>query len=200
LTGRGLRPNIRSCTNRFNATANREIPMADRNDEIVAEFLRNDPASIRLLASWARDVASHRAWGFETPEDIVQATLLALLSNLREGGFTGGDLRAYVRRIAKNLCVSSYRRARVRRTNVSLEDNPSAAAVATRDLDPERSALLKRVLDRLDRGSRDTIEMAYFWGLSRKEMAQRLGVSEGAAKVRLFRSLERARALVEGPS
>lgn len=176
-----------------------QVAMLLKDDTIIAGFLENEPGSVGLLASWARSVALHRAWGFETPEDIVQATLLALVQIFREGRFTGGDLRAYVRRVAKNLCVSSYRKARVRRIHVPLEETSAAAsAVADRSSDPERTALLRRVLGLLDEANRQIIMLAYLWGLSRKEIASRLGISEGAAKVKLFRCMERARSLIEG--
>jgi DNA-directed RNA polymerase specialized sigma24 family protein len=37
--------------------------------------------------------------------------------------------------------------------------------------------------------------MAYFYGFSRIEIAGRLGISEGATKVRLFRCVERVRGM-----
>ena len=85
---------------------------AAANDRVIGGFLNNDPEAVRHVAEWAREVAEYNAWGFETPEDIVQTTLLALLENLRRGDFDGGNARAYVRRIAKNQCISAYRRAR----------------------------------------------------------------------------------------
>lgn len=181
-----------------NDTGDRRRSKTD--DRIIAGFLDGAAEAVGTLAGWARGVTGHRAWGFESPEDIVQATLLALVQNLRGGRFTGGDLRAYVRRIAKNLCITSYRRARSRGTEVALDDaeGPAAAGLAAAGLaaagiDAERRALLNRILDGLDEACQRIIGLAYAQGLRRKEIAEHLGISEGAAKVRLFRCLEKAR-------
>ncbi len=88
---------------------------------IVADFLDDGPGAVATVSRWARDVAEHRAWGFETPDDIVQSALLALVGNFRSGRWVDGDLRAYVRRIAKNLCVTSYRRKLTRGVELSID-------------------------------------------------------------------------------
>lgn len=162
-------------------------------DRIITGFLTNQSEAVALVTGWARGVARSRAWGFETSEDIVQQTLLVVVQNLRAGKFQGGNLPAYVRRIAKNICISNYRRARTRGAQV-----PLGESLRTTEADGagiERRAMLARILAILDAPCRQLIEQAYFYGLSRKEIAARWGISAGAAKVRLFRCLEKARVL-----
>jgi RNA polymerase sigma-70 factor (ECF subfamily) len=139
-------------------------------------------------------------WGFETSEDIVQATLLAVVQNLRDGRFKGGDLRAYVRRIAKNMCITSYRRLKSRGEHVSLDRAPDPPAPDTTASDLERRVTLDRVLDRLNPGCREIILFAYVQGFSRKEIGDRLGISEESARVKLFRCIKNARALLSEPN
>jgi RNA polymerase sigma-70 factor (ECF subfamily) len=167
-------------------------------DRIAAAFLHDEREAVVTVTAWARAVADHRAWGFETPDDIVQEVLLALVRNFRGGRFVGGDLRAYVRRITKNICVSSYRKARTRGTAVPLEE-AAATVPGTDGEDAVRRAEVKRILAGLDEPCRRLITLAYLHGLSRKEIARRFAISEGAAKVRLFRCLERARAMQGNP-
>jgi RNA polymerase sigma-70 factor (ECF subfamily) len=169
-------------------------------DRIVTGLMASDPDAVEEVAGWARVVAGHHAWGFETPEDIVQDTLLALIRNVRERRFSGGNLRAYVRRVAKNQCISSYRKARTRGVQVPLNgDAPGVSkTVSPGGEDMERSAMAHRILESLDETCRHLITLAYFQGLSRREIAERLGISETAAKVRLFRCIERARAMQAG--
>jgi len=165
---------------------------------IIADFLDNQEPAIRLVAGWARSVASHRAWGFETPDDIVQAALLALVRCFRENRFAEGDLPAYVRRIAKNLCVSSYRRARVRGTAMSIDSLEALHDPATRRSSDERVLMLRRILEGLGERCREMISLAYLEGFSRREIAERLGTTEGAVKVRLCRCLQEAREVQSG--
>jgi RNA polymerase sigma-70 factor (ECF subfamily) len=176
-------------------------PGAGETRRLIADFLADSPAAITTVSGWARAVAVQRAWGFDTPEDIVQSTLLALVRNLRAGRFEGDALRPYVRRIAKNLCVSSYRSRRRHGTEVPLgdgtpgngDDGPAAVTPVAGGLDAEQRTFLDQVLASLDEPCREIILAAYVEGLDRKEIAEQLGISEGAARVRLFRCLERAR-------
>ncbi|MEJ2722344.1 MAG: sigma-70 family RNA polymerase sigma factor [bacterium] len=147
------------------------------------------------MALWARTVAGHRVWGFETTEDIVQAALLAVVQNLRDGRFDGGDLRAYVRRITKNMCITSYRRLKSRGEHVSLDQTADPLASAPSGADLERRIVLERILEKLNQGCREIIVFAYVDGLSRREIGRRLGISEEAARVKLCRCIKSARAL-----
>lgn len=168
------------------------------HDSLVSRLLNGEPEAVATVAGWARGVARHRAWGFTTPEDISQETLLALVRGLREGRFVGGDLRAYVRRIAKNISISGYRRARRRRTQLLPNDDvPEPGDVGSAER-LEHRTMARRILAGLDEACRQLILLAYYQGYSRREIAEQLGVSEGATKVRLFRCIERARAIQAG--
>jgi RNA polymerase sigma factor (sigma-70 family) len=171
-------------------------------EAVVAGFLENGPEAVATVSGWVREVVSHRAWGLDSPDDLVQATLLALVCNFRAGRFAGGDLRAYVRRIAKNLCVSSYRRRRTRGREIPWDVAGGGEELAVPDprpeADAERRVRLERVLGSLGEKCRRLIGRAYVEGWSRREIADDLGISEGAARARLFRCLERARELFFG--
>jgi RNA polymerase sigma-70 factor (ECF subfamily) len=171
--------------------------------QIVADFLAERPAAVDMVTRWARSVAEHRAWGFESPDDIVQSTLLALVRNFRAGRFHGDELRPYVRRITKNLCISSYRRARRYGRELRLSDDPAGAddehapvQLVAPELDAESRTLLNEIMQSLDESCRHLVALAYIEGLSRQEIAQELGISAGAARVRLHRCIAQARQLV----
>ncbi len=174
-------------------------PSADQSDLVVQGFLQGRPEDVRLVAGWAKSVAAHRVWGFETSEDIVQATLLAVVQNLRDGRFKGGDLRAYVRRITKNMCITSYRKIKNRGEHVSLDVSADPVSPRSTGGEIERRADLNRVLSQLNQGCREMLLFAYVQGYSRKEIGKRLGISEEAARVKLFRCLKGARALMQAP-
>ena len=163
-------------------------------EQIVAGLLEDRREAVATVTRWIESVARHRAWGFESAEDIAQEAILAVLRNLRHGNFTGGDLRRYVRRITKNICVSSYRKGLVRGTQTPIPDEiPAGPAPGDRG-ESECASMVRRILEKLDEACREIIVQAYLMGMSRREIADRLGVTEGTAKVRLFRCLEKARA------
>lgn len=167
-------------------------------DRYLADFMKGDPAAVRTVAGWARSVITHRVWEFENTEDIVQATLLALLENLKEGKFKGGNLRAYVRRIAKNKSISSYRKMKTRGVRVQLDESEYLYLTRCGGGEAEKTALVSRILDSLEEKCRAIILLAYVQGYSRREISSALGISEGAARVRLFRCVESARSMFGG--
>ena len=169
----------------------------DGDMEAIAKgFIEGRPEYVAQVVSWARSIAEHRAWGFDSADDIVQATLLAVVQNMRNGRFKGGDLRAYVRRIAKNMCISSYRRTRSRGAHVSLGAVTDSSSFRDCGGGVERRIMLEQMLDRLEQGCRELILRAYIKGFSRKEIGAWLGISEQAARVRLYRCVENARQLL----
>ncbi len=173
---------------------------AGETNKLIQDFLLGRIEAVRTVAEWSRTIAVHKTWGFESPEDVVQATLLALVQNLREGRFQAGDLRAYVRRITKNMCITNYRRIKSRGEHVSLEDANPHPAVRTSGEQIERNLLIEQILARLGESCRQIIVFAYLKGYSRKEISKHLGISEEAARVKLCRCIQHARALMESPA
>jgi RNA polymerase sigma factor (sigma-70 family) len=164
--------------------------------EEIGAFLRGERWAVDKMATWARAVAAHEAWGFESPDDIVQATLLALVQNFRRNAFTGGNLRAYVRRIAKNMCVTSYRKTLSRGEHVALET--VSPAIVTSGAGVERQATLARIMEHMGEECRRIVTLAYVHGYSRSEIGDLLGISVEAARVRLFRCIQSARLMLNG--
>jgi len=75
---------------------------------------------------------------------------------------------------------------------------PTAAAAKSGGEDWEAIApLLDAAMARLNEVSRSAVAMRFFEGRSFKEVGERLGVSEEAAKQRVFRAIERMRGLLK---
>jgi len=164
--------------------------LPEDTDTFVPGFLAGEAEAVRVVSRWARAVVSHKAWDFQNADDLVQSTLLALLRNCRAGRFQGGNFRAYVRRIAKNLCISSYRKLRTRGDQIEFEETVHSTGNPFPGDELERHSVIERILAKLDETCRRIIWLAYLQELNRKEISNLLGISEGAARVRLFRCLK----------
>ncbi len=136
-------------------------------------------------------------------EDVCQDAFLAALERLescrRPEGF-GGWLLAIVR----NRAVDLRRRRSVRETD-PLE---RAAAVSAARADPEREAErserrgeLLEALEHLTELQREVVLLYDFEGWSHREIGERLGISEGSARVHLHNGRRALRErLSEGPA
>jgi RNA polymerase sigma-70 factor (ECF subfamily) len=98
--------------------------------------------------------------------------------------------------IARNRAIDEVRR----RAPLSIEDAPQALDVPAEGLNPldaaQQSAELKQLQDclgGLEPEKREIVLLAYYTGLSRDEIAQRVGHPVGTIKVWLHRSLAQLR-------
>lgn len=122
-------------------------------------------------------------------------------------------MRAWLGRIAQNLCIDEIRRrktgrgaerslddsgegerGRLRDQVATAEPGPEARALAS-----ERQAELRAALDRLPEISREIIQLRIFEGLSTKATAEILGCSEGSAKQRLYKATLQLREILKKP-
>ncbi|MCP3902536.1 MAG: sigma-70 family RNA polymerase sigma factor [Planctomycetes bacterium] len=153
---------------------------------------------------------------FHAAEDVVQEVSVALAGarqKLRHR--TVGGLRAYASAIADRKVCDLLRR-RVRQRAVRSLDSTIAdlsrwvprwclisAGTHTPRSKAERielTAQLMGELGRLEREQREIITLAFFDQLPTSQIAERLGVSRGAACMRLMRAIRTLRRLMTGAS
>jgi len=112
-----------------------------------------------------------------------------------------GQVYTWLYRIATNLCLNKLRRRRVVRF-VQWEDTEEreAAPFDPPDGAPDPEAALearrrwrqtRKVIARLPAGQRAVLVLARFEGLSYRQIAEVLGITEGAVESRLFRAMRR---------
>jgi RNA polymerase sigma-70 factor (ECF subfamily) len=119
----------------------------------------------------------------EEAEDVVQ--LAALKAWRKRGMFRpGAELRPWFLAIVANESRMALRRVRPEYpTTEAASEDPDAAAIQD----------LRRALAGLDAPSRMVLVLRYYLDLPNAEVARVLGVSEGAARVRVHRALARLR-------
>ena len=151
------------------------------------------PSLDALLANahFVRAAARGVLGGDAEVEDVVQETWLRAMDRQpREPG----ALRAWLRRIARNLALDAYRRRRARRAHETAaaagEALPSVEAIAERE---EARRRLVSVLLALEEPYRSAILLRYYEECPVAEVARRLGVPLETARTRLRRGLERLR-------
>ena len=142
-------------------------------------------------------------------EDVRQETLLKALSRLDQfvGIQTGSrdDLHAWVSRIATNASIDIIRRRREGKMfsldqSGGLSEEPLASQIPSRDANPEQGflrhetrRLLAAAISELPTDLRQVCLLLDVLHCSSQEVAQRLGVSSVAVRLRLFRAHRRLR-------
>jgi RNA polymerase sigma-70 factor (ECF subfamily) len=145
----------------------------------------------RLLILGMRRLGS-RADAEDMAQDALQRVTKALDENrLREPG----ALPAFVYQTALHVCQQSLRkRYRERRALEgyarSVDDNGVGHAL-TDLIDEERRRVVRLALQSLGRDDRELLEQLYARDAEPDELAERLGISPGALRVRKHRALQR---------
>jgi RNA polymerase sigma-70 factor, ECF subfamily len=161
------------------------------------------------LLGWLDDAYNLARWLLRNDPDAQDAVQEAFLRAMRfAGGFRGGDRRAWLLAIVRNVCYTQLSRSRTAASNVVFDDEQhQGAASAVAAADPETAALsrvdreaLVRALEALPVEYREAIVMREMEGLSYKEIAGAAGVPIGTVMSRLARARDRLRLALGGIS
>jgi len=138
----------------------------------------------------------------DVAEDLLQETLLRVWTSAKQWDGRG-TVKGWLYRISTNLALNSLRSTK-RRRETPLEiksdrdDDDSVAPgwmIDSASLGPgealeysERSAMLRRLINRLPEERRELIQMVYEADMEIRQAAEALGIPEGTAKSRLHYS------------
>ena len=137
-------------------------------------------------------------------EDATQETFLRVHRNLHRYD-TARSFKTWLLSIASNHCIDRLRKRRMQ--YVSLDDEPTAAALALSSSDPtpevaalqgERSDAIQALLQQLDEHYRLAVIYRYWYEYSYAEIAREMNTTESAIKSRLHRARRRLAELLEG--
>ena len=150
-----------------------QLPPVARPIDIHGLYTAHWRYLVRLAVLLVDDVAS--------AEDVVQDAFVAL--HRRSGALRDPDAAlGYLRASVVNLSRSVLRRRQVARKHLKVAE-PEATAAADHDVlvrDEHRAALA--AVRALPRHQREVLILRYWSGLSEREIAQTLGISQGAVK------------------
>lgn len=178
------------------APASTESP-EQAEERLLVEAAQKDPARFgelyelnfeRVYAFVARRVGDRDA-----AEDVTSEVFHKALANLGSFEWRGVPFAAWLFRIAGNAIAD---RAQQTGREVGVDDPPEVGVEA--DLaELEHRARLFRLVDQLPGDQRDVIQMRFVEQMSIREIAGKLGRTEGAVKQLQFRGLQSLRDLLK---
>lgn len=171
---------------------------ADDDSGLVARFLRGDGAAFDALFLRYQDYVYNIVYGIvgsaEESRDLTQEVFVQVYRSLPRFR-QGSRFATWLYRIAVNRAVDAARGARRWRFLPILDEPSLADRAADQEDEPEfvfargqeRSAV-QAVLMRCPLTHREVLVLRYYRGLSLEEIAETLGCTVAAAKVRLHRA------------
>lgn len=176
--------------------------------DLLARLLEGDERALReafdrfgsLVHGLARRVTGSDA----EAADVCQDVFVRLWERPDRVDLDRGTLRAYLGVVAHRRALDVVRgttRARRREERVGREEGTSVASHEAAIVDDDHSHTLahrlRAALASLSHEQRTALELAYFGGLTYREVAVQLEIPEGTAKSRLRLALARLRELLD---
>jgi len=177
---------------------------ADRDADLHRRLLAGDEralgeaydayaASVYGVARWMLDDAGYA-------EDILQDVFVGLWQRPKDYQPARGPLRAWLCAVARHRAIDYLRRAATAdRCLRRIVDRTAVSADAAESvIDDEVSKTVRAAVCALPEAHRAVVLLAYYGGLSYRQVASTLGIPEGTAKSRLRAAL-RLLAMQLGP-
>jgi RNA polymerase sigma-70 factor (ECF subfamily) len=146
-------------------------------------------AALRVLGEWT------------AAQDVVQDVFVELWSNPGRYDPAAGSLRTYLTVLARHRAVdivrSELRRIARQERNQRLTPKPELPSPGEEVAAAEAAGVVRKAVRLLPDSQRQVVELAYFGGLSYREVARAAGIPEGTAKSRLRLALAKLESVLE---
>ncbi|HXC91174.1 MAG TPA: sigma-70 family RNA polymerase sigma factor [Stellaceae bacterium] len=174
-----------------------------RLQQLIRATARGDRAAFaelyRLTSAKLFGVALRILRQREWAEEALQESFVAAWQRAGDYEPGRGSPMGWLATIVRHCAIDQLRRSSARPESRPAPEDALAAMTASgaADIGAELRAL-QRCLDELDEAPRRAVLLAYCHGLTREELAARLGVPVGTVKSWLRRSLERLQKCLDG--
>ena len=180
--------------------------------ELVARLAERDEAALEPLydryGKIVYSVAMRILRDAQAAEEVTQEVFVRLWNNAASFESTKGYVRVWILRITHNLALNEVRRRQSRPVIAANFDWPTESEhLLAQDTsgDPEmatwlreRATVIRHALEQLPLPQRQSIELAFFGGLSQAEVAAALGEPLGTIKSRVRIGMRRLRDILVG--
>ncbi len=178
---------------------------SESDEALLARLTQKDPEALDALYTRHGRMAfalAYRVLGSpEAAEDVVQEAFLSVWRNAASYQQARGSARGWLLAVVRNRAIDALRAREARpKISATVEEMGSLPAGGS---DPAEDALrhveataVREALAALPQEQRETVELAFFSGLSYPEVAERMGAPLGTVKSRMRLALERLRGVL----
>ncbi len=179
----------------------------DPSDEsLVERMAQGDQAALELVMQrWSRPVFSLALRILRDPgmaEEVSQDVFLKCWRAAATFQQSRGSFSSWVLTMTHHAAIDQLRRQKARGKDVLQSFSDAMAATIpgpSRGVSGWQRLRLEKAMSQLTEPQRRVVEMAYFEGLTREEMAERLGTPVGTVKTRLRDTLLKLQRIFSDP-
>jgi len=130
--------------------------------------------------------------------DITSTVFLKALLNIKKFKFQGFPLSSWLYRIASNETNMYFRKSKKTNEVEIMESDVIELMTEMKEgIDEDRQEMLIEALNNLPLEHTELIEFRYFEKMSFKEIGEIKGISEGNAKIRIYRIIEKLKTILK---
>ena len=174
---------------------------------LMAQIARGDASALgELYDRYGRlvySLALHIVGDHAAAEEITQDVFTRVWQNASRYDAQRAQVNTWISRIARNRSIDVLRRRQARVHHTSIEWGEVAPDAMVADDNPEEETLarlrqqrVQQAIQTLPEAQRQPLALAYFEGLSHREIAERLDQPLGTVKTRIRLALQRLRAIL----
>ena len=166
--------------------------MTDR--EIIQGFLGGGKQEYKQVLAWVTEAVRSKLWAERVAaDDVIADATMKLLINLRDETFRlESSLKTYIQRITLYTLVDASRRVK-RLSSLGDDDVLKEESTPHSIIEAEeKEKLFQRIVGLLSDKCRQLWVMTFEHELSSKEIAAKLGTSEGSVRTNLSRCKDKA--------
>lgn len=174
-------------------------------EQLMARVVTGDAAALETLydqyAPAVMGLALKMLGDRAAAEEIVQETFWRVWRNANSYRSQQGNFTTWLFGITRNLAIDSWRRRKVRPQPIfdheeeqQLEQNPDPRPDVTEATWANmKHSQVRQALNGLPSNQREVVEMAFFGGMTRQEIAEKIGVPLGTVHTRARLGLQKLR-------
>jgi RNA polymerase sigma-70 factor (ECF subfamily) len=176
------------------------------DETLVVQVARGNSAALEVLydryASTVLGISVKVIGDQALAEDVLQETFWRVWQSAGTYQSQRGSFTGWLFRIARNLAIDAYRRRNVRPQAISGPDGTESILEEAPDPDSDvaeqaqsslKNRQIRKALASLPGVQRQVIEMAYFYGMTRQEIAEATGEALGTIHTRARLALQKLR-------
>ena len=170
------------------------------DDELIEQIKKgNDQAAEELINRYYKSILRYCKWhcsSLEKAEDLTQDTFVKALLSLAEGH---GNIKAWLYMVARNLYLN-HRKSEKRNISwdeVQYQEDIAGDSLLAEIICSEKYKLLFQGINQLSANKREILQLQYFSGLTQKEIAAILGLSDANVRVLALRAKRELKCFLE---
>ncbi len=134
----------------------------------------------------------------ETAEDLTSVTFEKALKNIKSFQWQGISISAWLYQIARNTLIDYYRQ-QAKKKSVTLTDESVIADTTSIENDfitTDSSLALQKILNSLPERERKIVRLKFYEGMTNKQIAKELNISETNVSTILHRTMKKLYSLI----